>query len=459
MRDRGVRAPQERLQSRIDPAEQLLFACAAAQAGGTVREAVDRALSEPGLDWAAAARMSLQHGVAPLVAKSLSGFREDPRIPSDVAACFARILAANGFRNRILFRETARLAQALEAANIPYLVLKGVGLALTVYPDPALRSFADVDLLVRPEDLEAADQAARGCGFRREDAGTSPVFHHSEHVAFCEEDILTGTLAPEFDTRVSAETIARLGHRVPLEIHIGLFRLPSGALRRVDMAPFWERAQAVPLPDGTLMRVPSPEAMLVHLAAHAAGDVFGKLVFPVDMALLLQHYEADLDWQRVVDLADRYAVRRDLCRLVEFVADYFGRETSVEPLPPSESRMIRMTQMTRMRTPLSVSSVKSVLSVIQTEKRESAVTPASIFAAMRMDGRALVWQRWKRSQNVWERLLSLGQILFPAPATMRRFYGVRSPLRIGLYYLLRPFHLAAHLARAGLSVRPVHDRR
>ena len=169
------------------------------------------------------------------------------------------------------------------------------------------------------------------------------------------------------------------------------------------------------------MRVPSPEAMLVHLAAHAAGDLFRKLIFPVDIALLLR-YERELDWPRVRMLAEGYAVRRDLRLLLEFVADYFGLETPIER-----------------------------------EKREAPLTPAAIFAAMRVDGKALVWRRWRRAQNLQESLLSLGQILFPAPATMRRFYGVRSPLRIGVYYLLRPFHLAARLGRTVVSNRHIRD--
>jgi hypothetical protein len=223
------------------------------------------------------------------------------------------------------------------------------------------------------------------------------------------------------------------------------------------MAPFWEQAQTVPLPDGTLMRIPSPEAMLIHLAAHAAGDLFRKLIFPVDIALLLQCYETELDWRRVAALAERYAVRRDLRCFLAFVAGYFGVETPVEPPSLSASRI---------RTLLSAPSVmqtkdgSSVCSVIEEErgKREAPLTPAAIFAAMRVDGNALVWQRWRRAQNLRESLLSLGQILFPAPATMRRFYGARSPLRIGLYYLLRPLNLAARLARARAPVRQVRDR-
>ncbi|HLV78961.1 MAG TPA: nucleotidyltransferase family protein [Chthonomonadaceae bacterium] len=460
MSARGALPPGE-----LTPAERLLVACAAAQAGAAT-DTVAGALSAPGLDWPAVVRLSLEHGMAPLVARELSDFRDDPRIPAGVAACFARMAEANAFRNRVLFRETARLVRALEAAEIRALVLKGVGLALTIYADPALRSFADIDLLVRPEDLEAADHVARTCGFRREDGGTSPVFYHSEHVATCEEDILTELLAPEYDPRVSAETIARLGHRVPLEIHFGLFCLPSGALRRVDMEPFWERAQVVILPDGTRMRVPSPEAMLVHLAAHAAGDLFRKLVFAVDIALLLRRYAAALDWARVTALADRYAVLPDLRRMLEFLTHLPESRMATDNTDDTDIKVLNPCSDgsgcgddTDIKVLNPCSSVASAQSVIQTQKKEAPLTPADIFAAARMDSTALVWRRWKRARNTRERLLSFWQILFPAPATMRRFYHVRSPLQVGLCYLLRPFLLASRLAVARIPIRPAHSRR
>ena len=82
MRDRWMETAAERPQKQIGPAEQLLFACAAAQAGGRGRDAIGGALSDPGLDWPAAIQMSLQHGMAPLIARHLSDFGEDPRIPS-----------------------------------------------------------------------------------------------------------------------------------------------------------------------------------------------------------------------------------------------------------------------------------------------------------------------------------------------------------------------------------------
>lgn len=58
-------------------------------------------------------------------------------------------------------------ASTLAAAGIPYRALKGPVLAHTVYGDPALRSFGDIDLLVPGECFDDAAAALRGLGFDR----------------------------------------------------------------------------------------------------------------------------------------------------------------------------------------------------------------------------------------------------------------------------------------------------
>jgi hypothetical protein len=57
--------------------------------------------------------------------------------------------------------------EVLDAASIEYRALKGPVLARTVYGDPALRSFGDVDVLVRDTDFDGAIDALRALDFHR----------------------------------------------------------------------------------------------------------------------------------------------------------------------------------------------------------------------------------------------------------------------------------------------------
>ncbi len=53
-------------------------------------------------------------------------------------------------------RKLVALADAFDAEGIGFAVLKGASVAHTMYPEPCLRSFADVDLLVSTADYERA---------------------------------------------------------------------------------------------------------------------------------------------------------------------------------------------------------------------------------------------------------------------------------------------------------------
>jgi hypothetical protein len=53
------------------------------------------------------------------------------------------------------------VARAFEARGLDYRVLKGLAAANLLYPEPALRSFGDLDLLVRPADRRSAQEALR----------------------------------------------------------------------------------------------------------------------------------------------------------------------------------------------------------------------------------------------------------------------------------------------------------
>jgi hypothetical protein len=60
-----------------------------------------------------------------------------------------------------LFGETIGLLSELERGRIPYAVAGAIALAIHGVP----RATTDIDLLVRPEDLEAVRKVARGRGF------------------------------------------------------------------------------------------------------------------------------------------------------------------------------------------------------------------------------------------------------------------------------------------------------
>ena len=64
-------------------------------------------------------------------------------------------------------RELRRIVTIFDSANVPVLLLKGAGLAYTVYPCPHLRPACDIDLFIAPDMLARAERALTASGYER----------------------------------------------------------------------------------------------------------------------------------------------------------------------------------------------------------------------------------------------------------------------------------------------------
>ncbi len=111
------------------------------------------------------------------------------------------------------------MVDQFDRARIDVMVIKGPAVAHLDEPDPALRSFGDLDLLVRSADLDRAVALLQGNGARRRIPEHRPGFDRR----FEKSVGLTGRDHVEFDLH---RTLCRgpLGVRIPLD---DLFRSPE----------------------------------------------------------------------------------------------------------------------------------------------------------------------------------------------------------------------------------------
>jgi hypothetical protein len=70
-------------------------------------------------------------------------------------------------RNFRLDVKGAEIRQALNAAEIRTVLIKGPAFARLLYPDPAWREYTDIDLLIDPQAMREAEQLLIDEGFRR----------------------------------------------------------------------------------------------------------------------------------------------------------------------------------------------------------------------------------------------------------------------------------------------------
>ncbi|HMB82899.1 MAG TPA: nucleotidyltransferase family protein, partial [Terriglobales bacterium] len=116
------------------------------------------------LNWSEILRLAEHHGVLPLAARNLIEYGRG--LPPEIERSLRSAYKANLRRNLWFTAELARIMQHFErrqARAVPY---KGPALAQSLYHDPGLRSFSDLDFLISSTDFEPAKQALAEIGYR-----------------------------------------------------------------------------------------------------------------------------------------------------------------------------------------------------------------------------------------------------------------------------------------------------
>ncbi|SFA98106.1 Uncharacterised nucleotidyltransferase [Amycolatopsis marina] len=198
--------------------------------------------------------------------------------------------------------ELVGVAELLGAAGVEFRVLKGSSFAQLDYPQTALRSFIDLDILVRADDIDHAVAALTEAGFAR-------------------------TLAqprPGFDRRFDKGTTLRNPKGFELDLHRTFVLGPWGVL--VDLAELWREGETFGVGGRTLTALSRPNRFL-HACYHAAlGDWPLRLGSLRDVAQLLPH--TDAEGAALIGTAERWGVRAVVAAAVADATRLLGLELS-----------------------------------------------------------------------------------------------------------------------------------
>jgi hypothetical protein len=270
---------------------RLLVLCARPHPGpGALSEA--RRLLGQGVVWGLLLPRAEEEGVLPLLYWNLRDLPE--AAPPEVLERLKRGYLISLLRNSQLSKQLEPFLGEVKASGLPVVLTKGPRLALSAYPDPALRPFWDVDFVVPPRAWpEVAGILAR---LRFEEARAGDAVPQPSSAGF------DGTYSPYF----------RKGDLV-LEFHFNTFGLhfPGCSLQ----AGVW-RPPRRPMPfRGTEALVFTPEAELSYLCLHAQQHSYERLIWLVDIAEMASR--RDLDWDEVgaicADLKIHAPVFHGLC--------------------------------------------------------------------------------------------------------------------------------------------------
>jgi hypothetical protein len=222
-----------------------------------------------------------------------------------------------------------RIADALDAAGIPSLVVKGPALAHRWYPDPSRRLFADLDLVVPSDRFLAAAELLR-----------------AELGATASTDLRTG-----FAERYGKETLLRVapGPTTPLGVEVDLHRTPiAGALGLAIRLEDLFEAPGEVLLGGRAMAVPDPTTALL-LACYQAtvADIPSRLVAWRDVAQILTDPQSPSP-ESVVATAARWQAGAVAAAAIGGAAEALG--LAADRHPAFDARLVRWAEAYRPTT-------------------------------------------------------------------------------------------------------------
>jgi hypothetical protein len=183
-------------------------------------------------------------------------------------------------------------------AGVDHRVLKGPGVAHLDYPDPALRSFGDIDLLVRSSQFEAAVEALVGVGHQR---------RYPEP-------------RPGFDRRFSKGSCLVSPAGIEVDLHRTLAMGPYGL--RLKLEDLWHRSSTFELA-GRQFHTLGPEERFLHACFHAVlGDNPIRLASLRDVAQMQLARPLDVD--RTLRLSSSWGADAVVARAVRVAGEALG---------------------------------------------------------------------------------------------------------------------------------------
>ena len=266
------------------------------------------------LDWTEVLRLAEHHGVLPLVARNLigQGCLENAReLPPAIERSLRSAYDANLRRSLWFTAELARIMQHFKRRQLQAIPYKGPVLAQSLYGDPGLRSFSDLDFLISPADFDRAKQALAEIGYVPAAVLTPAV----------ERMWLRTGNEREFDGAAGKNLVeiqwALLPYFYAVDLRVNDLLARSGRT----------------VVGGCEVPCLSPEDSLLVLCLHAAKHLWTRLIWLADIAETLR--TQSIDYALVFSRASALGIARILA-----VSFWLAKNVLHAELPQSAEEMI-----------------------------------------------------------------------------------------------------------------------
>ena len=210
-------------------------------------------------------------------------------------------------KNQTLFHEMAKVIEFLQNAGIKTMLLKGASLSLLYYKNNGSRPMADIDVLVPLKQARLANELLQKAGW------TSPLPLTGLDLIYGHAIQLRNRLDKEFD----------------------LHWRPFNGCQDEYEKDFWDGAIPVKMAKVDSMS-PNPTDMLFHVIIHGvAWNPVPPIRWIADAITLINSDDFTIDWQRLINTAQRHHLNLRLKKRLQYLHDNFHPS-----IPPSVMKTI-----------------------------------------------------------------------------------------------------------------------
>ncbi len=294
------------------PEHRLLLECACICSELQRRDRILACLAER-IDWEYLLQAAGRHMMTSMLFRRLYTIRSDA-VPPGIQGRLQNHYKKHSLNSLLFTAELIKILDLFKGHGIRAIPFKGPVLAYTLYEEPELREFADLDILVCGPDVFRALRLLP-------DLGYGPVPDYSSYIQ-------DRTLRNDFHYQVKKPD----GRNI-VELHWNLvpgylgFKLPDSV---------WLHREESILIQGHPVPTLSCENQLTALSLHAYKHMWQSLVWIADIARLLVRYP-DLNWDEMLNASTHPDLQRIFFVTVLLARDFLGA-----PLSEDMDRRIRL---------------------------------------------------------------------------------------------------------------------
>jgi hypothetical protein len=200
-------------------------------------------------------------------------------------------------------RQIKELKEMLDPAGVPFILLKGASAMIRLYPQPGLRTFVDLDILI---PVDKADQFKRAMTM----AGYRPLSARNSRE---DEELL------KFDAHLDPLSKEE---GIMIEAHVNILGVKGHY--SVANPDAWHGKEDTST-DGTNIEHLNAEHFIIHTllhySRHLSHEGFAEIKWLIDLLFAVEKWK--IDWSKVRDISRKWGVEKDVLPVIATLNQYW----------------------------------------------------------------------------------------------------------------------------------------